>query len=257
MGRQFVQDILFPVIEDLCKAVQNGKWFEVSPSKLEPKKGGVKRNQKNVFAHSQFFFDRITASYKKVPGSLRKVSELLVKAIAQKFPNSKYIVIGGFYFLRYLCPAIISPEGHGYKSSVPLDRDCRRGLVLVSKVIQQISNGVEFGSKEEFMKPFNNYIRDSIGRVRDYFDQISVWWMGRCCVCLVSRALLRVCVFVLFTLLLLRWAILSLVLTLELLSSLNSPVTNSPLGRLRINHADSRMTLSLSLLNSRYLLSLS
>mmetsp|Transcript_6968 Transcript_6968/g.17607 ORF Transcript_6968/g.17607 Transcript_6968/m.17607 type:complete len:987 (-) Transcript_6968:37-2997(-) len=173
MGRQFVQDILFPVIEDLCKAVQGRQFFEVAASKLEPKKGSIKRNQKNVLAHSQFFFDRITASYKKVPGSLRKVSELLVKAISQKFPDSKYIVIGGFYFLRYLCPAIISPEGHGYKSSIPLDSDCRRGLVLVSKVIQQISNGVEFGAKEEFMKPFNNYVRDSIGRVRNYFDQIS------------------------------------------------------------------------------------
>ena len=35
---------------------------------------------------------------------------LQVEATA-KFPSAKYTVVSGFYFLRFLIPAIVAPEG--------------------------------------------------------------------------------------------------------------------------------------------------
>ena len=37
----------------------------------------------------------------------------------------------------------------------------RRGLVLVSKVIQNLSNNVMFGKKELFMEPMNEFIKEN------------------------------------------------------------------------------------------------
>jgi hypothetical protein len=37
----------------------------------------------------------------------------LHKEVVQKFPESKYSVLSGFFFLRFICPAIVSPERYG------------------------------------------------------------------------------------------------------------------------------------------------
>ena len=42
---------------------------------------------------------------------IRRICYELRLAVSDKFPNSSYSVIGGFFFLRFICPAIISPEG--------------------------------------------------------------------------------------------------------------------------------------------------
>jgi neurofibromin 1 len=70
--------------------------------------------------------------------------------------------IGGFIFLRFINPAIVSPETidldlpvHG---SAGDNRDIRRGLVMITKVLQALANNVRFGSKEPGMKKLNEFM---------------------------------------------------------------------------------------------------
>lgn len=65
-------------------------------------------------------------------------------------------VVGSFFSLRFLTPAIISPEGFNL-SQTNIDPTKRRSLVLISKVVQHCFNGTEFS--EEFMKPLNPFIQ--------------------------------------------------------------------------------------------------
>ena len=37
----------------------------------------------------------------------------LRKMVAQVFPDSQLKAIGGFIFLRFMCPSLIAPEGFG------------------------------------------------------------------------------------------------------------------------------------------------
>ena len=43
----------------------------------------------------------------------RVICHHLHKEVIQKFPESKYSVLSGFFFLRFICPAIVSPERYG------------------------------------------------------------------------------------------------------------------------------------------------
>ena len=42
--------------------------------------------------------------------ALFKVSQ---EEVSYKFPEQKTIVVGGFYFLRFLCPALVVPDSYG------------------------------------------------------------------------------------------------------------------------------------------------
>ena len=48
--------------------------------------------------------------------------------------------IGGFFFLRFICPAIVAPSGFGITSVNT--QPCQRALILISKVIQNVSNAI-------------------------------------------------------------------------------------------------------------------
>jgi neurofibromin 1 len=39
-----------------------------------------------------------------------EVSAILSEETAKRFPDSRLTSIGGFFFLRFFCPAIVSPE---------------------------------------------------------------------------------------------------------------------------------------------------
>lgn len=76
--------------------------------------------------------------------------------------------------LRFFCPALVSPVQHGVTDS-SVSKKAQRGLILVSKIIQQLSNAQNFGGgKEEHMVSFNNYITENIPIVQTYLTKLTV-----------------------------------------------------------------------------------
>ena len=76
-------------------------------------KDELEENIRTLQKTSQMFLHKIMESVNNVPIALRNVCNLLRDIVAEKFPSSKRKVIGGFYFLRFICPAVVSPEGFG------------------------------------------------------------------------------------------------------------------------------------------------
>jgi hypothetical protein len=50
--------------------------------------------------------------------------------------------------LRFICPALLNPVQMGIYDK-PLNEEAVRVLILVSKVVQNLANGIESNSKEE------------------------------------------------------------------------------------------------------------
>ena len=84
-----------------------------------------------------------------------------------------YKAIGAFIFLRFYNTGITVPESFGLMQTPP-KQSARRQLILLSKVLQNLANGVKFGAKETFMTKLNGFIISNQEKLKAFYDKISV-----------------------------------------------------------------------------------
>ena len=80
--------------------------------------------------------------------------------------------LSSIVFLRFLVPALSSPSVHGLLASPP-PRAAARGLVLVSKVVLAVANGVPFGTKEPYMVVLNPIVEGYIPKVETLLVELA------------------------------------------------------------------------------------
>ena len=88
--------------------------------------------------------------------------------------QAKHTTVGGFIFLRFFCPAILSPDSTSPPLLTKVDQNLRRTLILISKSLQNLANGLDFGNKEPFMQDMNAFINDNKATVEGFFDNLAV-----------------------------------------------------------------------------------
>lgn len=118
---------------------------------------------------------RIIEACDTIPYGMRWICKQLKVLCVAKFPEAtRYEVgslIGGYIYLRFFNPAVVGPDAAGLISDKP-GTVGRRNLILIAKVLQNLSNGVEFGMKEPFMIPMNAWLSSRRDTLQDYFDAL-------------------------------------------------------------------------------------
>ena len=89
--------------------------------------------------------------------------------VAQKFPECRHSIVGSFLFLRLLCPLIVTPlrEWEGIPDPIPTTQ--KKGLVLMSKILQNISNGTFL--REHNTEFVNEWLKKNQSTLQDFFDR--------------------------------------------------------------------------------------
>eukprot|EP01102_Stenamoeba_stenopodia_P002152 TRINITY_DN1191_c0_g1_i1.p1 TRINITY_DN1191_c0_g1~~TRINITY_DN1191_c0_g1_i1.p1 ORF type:complete len:471 (-),score=100.56 TRINITY_DN1191_c0_g1_i1:110-1522(-) len=169
-GQEYLHSTLRPLVRWIGASATS---FEIDPAKMV---GGdiIEENRKNLMEGAELFFNGIRRSISACPPAFRAICYVLQQSVIERFPESKHSVVGGFFFLRFMCPAIISPEGFGVLADgqVLLD-EARRALVLVSKLLQNLANGKLFGSKEAYMVPMQEFIINHQDEINLFFDELA------------------------------------------------------------------------------------
>ena len=93
--------------------MQLRKGGRVQPEKLVDVEKELPENEANLLDLANRYLTAIQNSLNQVPPELRRISAVLQNMVKPKYPNSVHTVVGGFFFLRLVCPAIVSPEGFG------------------------------------------------------------------------------------------------------------------------------------------------
>ncbi|XP_077293081.1 neurofibromin 1 [Arctopsyche grandis] len=175
-GASYLQSLLEPLVSPLLEKVDGSDQrlsFEVDPARLDPS-DDIEVNRKNLIALTQKVFDAIVSSADKFPPQLRSMCHCLYQVLSKRFaqfPQTSIGAVGTVLFLRFINPAIVSPQEMGIVSKqVPVS--IKRGLMLMSKILQNIANHVEF-SKEQHMLPFNDFLRANFEIARRFFIQVA------------------------------------------------------------------------------------
>ncbi|KAK6622690.1 hypothetical protein RUM43_008532 [Polyplax serrata] len=170
-GASYLQSLLEPLITTLIE--DPDKNFEVDPSRL-PNEDHIEEHRRNVIELTEKFFASICNSVDKFPSQLRSMCHCLYQVLAKRFPQcpqNNIGAVGTVIFLRFINPAIVSPQEQGiFTKTIP--PNAKRGLMLMSKILQNIANHVEF-SKEQHMIPFNDFLRAHFEVGRKFFVQIA------------------------------------------------------------------------------------
>ena len=93
-----------------------------------------------------------------VPYGIRFICRSILRHSVKRFPDAsdeeRATLVGGFIYLRLMNPCVVDPHVAGLLTD-PVPANARRSLVMVAKIMQNLSNHVEFGEKEPWMAPLN------------------------------------------------------------------------------------------------------
>uniref|UniRef100_A0A8C5SAB8 Neurofibromin 1 n=1 Tax=Laticauda laticaudata TaxID=8630 RepID=A0A8C5SAB8_LATLA len=170
-GATYLQKLLEPLLRTV---ITSPEWqpvsFEVDPTRLESSES-LDSNQRSLLQMTEKFFHAIINSSTEFPPQLRSVCHCLYQVVSQRFPQNSIGAVGSAMFLRFINPAIVSPYEAGILDKKPPPR-IERGLKLMSKVLQSIANHVLF-TKEEHMRPFNDFVKSNFDAARRFFLDIA------------------------------------------------------------------------------------
>ncbi|XP_055527142.1 ras GTPase-activating protein raskol isoform X2 [Wyeomyia smithii] len=166
-GEQYLQDTLSAPISEI---ISSDRDCEVDPLKAN---GSLSRQQQALRNAVKTAWSSIVDSGKNFPVQLRDCfstfRERLQLLDREDMADN---LISASIFLRFLCPAILSPSLFNITNELPSAR-ATRNLTLVAKTLQTLANFTRFQGKENFMEFLNDFLEQEAPRMKQFLHSIS------------------------------------------------------------------------------------
>ncbi|MES1907540.1 MAG: hypothetical protein MHM6MM_000643 [Cercozoa sp. M6MM] len=180
------QDALRRILADPLKKLLSDPSLNLSinPHKIASEKGQsgdvdspriadiIRKRTQQLIEACDWFFSAIVES--NLPEGMRCICRMLASLVNSRYPGNERLsdsLVGGFTFLRYINPVIINPASLELEThwASKVTSTARRNLILITKVLQNLSNGVRFGDKEPYMIPLNKYLDQRSEELHNWF----------------------------------------------------------------------------------------
>ncbi|KAI9163027.1 Inhibitory regulator protein BUD2/CLA2 [Paramyrothecium foliicola] len=173
LGKEYIEEVLRDKIFEINEINAD---CEVDPSKL-PQATNAEMDQRwnQLVTLTTEIWQCIAESATRLPPELRHILKF-IRAVAEDrygdfLRSVAYTSVSGFLFLRFICPAILSPKLWGLLRDHPRPR-AQRTLTLVAKALQKMANLSNFGKREEWMEPMNRFLNVQRQVFKDYIDKV-------------------------------------------------------------------------------------
>ncbi|KAM6233200.1 RAS protein activator like-3 [Porphyrio hochstetteri] len=168
VGGKYLQDTLGEAVAQLCSSEES---CEVDPNKCSGL--DLSDNQNNLQQVCEETFQRISTSCHSFPAELGEIfSAWQEECEARGKVSIGQRLVSASLFLRFLCPAIMSPSLFGLVQEYPSEATART-LTLVAKVIQNLANFTTFGEKEAYMGFMNEFLEHNWATMTTFLQSVA------------------------------------------------------------------------------------
>uniref|UniRef100_A0A182ND90 Ras GTPase-activating protein n=1 Tax=Anopheles dirus TaxID=7168 RepID=A0A182ND90_9DIPT len=167
IGEQYLQDTLSIPIAEI---IASDRDCEVDPTKVS---GSLSRQQQALRRAVKSVWIAIAESSRNFPAQLRDCFSTFRERLQDLDRDDMADnLISASIFLRFLCPAILSPSLFNITNELPSPR-ATRNLTLVAKTLQTLANFTRFQGKENFMEFLNDFLEQEAPRMKQFLYDIS------------------------------------------------------------------------------------
>ncbi|KAF9157928.1 glyceraldehyde-3-phosphate dehydrogenase 1 [Actinomortierella ambigua] len=120
------------------------------------------------------FLTTIMESLDQVPYGIRWICKQIRSLTKRKYPDATDFsicsLIGGFFFLRFINPAIVTPQAYMLIDGIP-SKHPRRTLTLIAKMLQNLANKPSY-AKETYMMSLNPFVESNKARINKFLNDL-------------------------------------------------------------------------------------
>lgn len=168
VGQKYLIDTLGDFITQLYTSGEN---CEVDPRKCPA--SDLATNQRHLKETCEKVVQKIVGIHGCFPEELNRIFSSWVELCEdQGKPEIGQRLISASLFLRFLCPAVLSPSLFNLTQPYP-ETSTLRTLTLTAKVIQNLANFTQFGEKEEYMLFMNDFLEQHWEGMRGFLQTVS------------------------------------------------------------------------------------
>ncbi|KAK4055059.1 RasGAP protein [Microbotryomycetes sp. JL221] len=174
------------VYEQMLNSIQDetGELPEDLPRSVSVEEAAANPDVQNIIAPrltmlmeiANSFLLTIMDSIDQVPYGIRWICKQIRSLTRRKYPEATdYAIcslIGGFFFLRFINPAVVTPQAYMLIDSLPASaKHPRRTLTLIAKMLQNLANKPSY-SKEAYMMSLNPFVDNNKTRMNQFLNAL-------------------------------------------------------------------------------------
>lgn len=171
LGKEYLEEVLQDKILEINEINPD---CEVDPSKIPPG-GDLETHWTQLIQLTTEIWQCICRSAHRIPPEIRHILKYIRAVADDRYSDFlrtvTYTSVSGFLFLRFICPAILSPKLFNLLRDHPRPR-AQRTFTLIAKALQKLANLSNFGKREEWMEPMNRFLNMQRQSIREFIDEV-------------------------------------------------------------------------------------